>query len=253
MSEDRAAHTPSSMPAGLVGSVASAARILGYLGAAQTPLRLTQISRPLGINTSTCLNILRTLATEGFVRIDGAAKTYGLGRRIVELARDALNHEENLGGLRPAMEALALKYGVSVILWGRLDSEHLISLDAAVGEPLRSVHVRLGLRVPLLTGSMGRLFAAELDASRISRMFDAIAWQKPLDLGGYMRQVAEAAERGWALDAGYFNTGMWGIAVPIPHPGAPLDRILSAVLLTDQTDPAVIDGVAHDLIAAARA
>ncbi len=253
MPDSRPIHSQLNPPAGPVGAVTNAARILGHLGAAQTPLRLTQISRPLGINNSTCLNILRTLVAEGFVRIDGAAKTYGLGRRIVELARDALNHGENLGAMRPAMEALALKYGVTVMLWGRLGADHLILLSAAVGEPLRSIHVELGMRVPLLTGSMGRLFAAELDASRISRMFDAIRWEKPLDLGAYMREVAEASERGWALDAGFFNTAMWGIAIPVPHPGVPLDRVLSAVLLTDQRDPAAIDRIAHDLIAVGRA
>ena len=240
-------------PAGPVGAVTNAARILGHLGAAQTPLRLTQISRPLGINTSTCLNILRTLVAEGFVRIDGAAKTYGLGRRIVELARDALYLGENLGELRAAMEALALKYGVTVMLWGRLGAEHLILLAAAVGEPLRSIHAELGMRVPLLTGSMGRLFAAEMNLQQMRRMFDVIAWQKSLDFETYTRQVAEAAERGWALDDGYLNTAMWGIAVPVPHPGAPLDRILSAVLLTDQRDPSAIDRIAHDLIAVGRA
>src|SRR5476651_1754526 len=130
MPNSEAIHTPPSTPAGPVGAVTNAARILGHLGAAQMPLRLTQISRPLGINNSTCLNILRTLVAEGFVRADGAAKTYGLGRRIVELARDALNHGENLGALRPAMEALALKYGVTVMLWGRLGGEHLILLAA---------------------------------------------------------------------------------------------------------------------------
>jgi DNA-binding IclR family transcriptional regulator len=242
-----------SLLAGPVGAVANAARILGHLGTAKAPLRLTQISRPLGINNSTCLNILRTLVTEGFVRIDGATKTYGLGRRIVELARDALNHGENLRTLRPAMEALALKYGVTVMLWGRLGAEHLVLLAAAVGEPLRSIHAELGMRVPLLTGSMGRLFAAELDPPRLSRMFDTIAWQRPLDLGTYMRQVAEANERGWALDDGYLNTAMWGISVPMSHPGARLDRTLSAVLLTDQRDPVAIDRIAHDLIAVGRA
>ncbi len=232
----------------------NAARILGHLAASRGPLRLTQISRPLGINTSTCLNILRTLVTEGFVRVDAATKTYGLGRRIVELARDALNHGENLGALQPAMERLAQRYGITVMLWGRLDPEHLILLATAVGEPLRSIHVELGMRVPLLTGSMGRLFAAELDGGgRFSRMFDAIKWQKPLDFETYLQQVEMAADRGWVLDAGHFNTAMWGIAAPVAHLGTPLDRAINAVLLTDQRDPAAIDRIAHDLIAVGRA
>ncbi|MDB5396628.1 MAG: hypothetical protein JWM91_4134 [Rhodospirillales bacterium] len=246
-------HKQPPIQAGPVGAVANATRILGYLAEEKGPLRLTQISRPLGINNSTCLNILRTLVAEGFVRIDGAGKTYGLGRRIVELAREALNHGENLGTLRPAMDAIALKYGVTLMLWGQLDSDNLILLAASVGEPLRSIHAELGIRVPLLTGSMGRLFAAELDPVALRRQFDAIAWQKPLDFDTYLRQVEETAARGWALDAGYLNTAMWGISVPVAHPDAPLDRAINAVLLTDQRDPAAIDRIAHDLISVGRA
>src|ERR1700722_12761901 len=117
---------------GPVGAVANAARILGYLAAMKGPLRLTQISRPL--------------VAEGFVRIDGAGKTYALGRRIVELAREALNHGENLEILRPAMDAIALRYGVTLMLWGRLDADNLILLAVSVGEPLRSIHAELGIR-----------------------------------------------------------------------------------------------------------
>ena len=232
-----------------VGAVASATRILGYLGAAPAPLRLTQISRPLGINASTCLNILRTLAAEGFVRVDGATKTYGLGRRIVELARDALSHGENLGSLRPAMEALARRYGITIMLWGRLDPEHLILLATAVGEPLRSIHAELGMRVPLLTGSMGRIFAGEMDAETLRRRFDAVVWQKPLDFETYRREVQITSDRGWALDAGYFNTAMWGISVPASRRGAQIDQVINAVLLADQHDSATIDRIAQDLLA----
>jgi len=232
-----------------VGAVANAARILGYLGAAKSPLRLTQISRPLGINNSTCLNILRTLVAEGFVRVDAAAKTYGLGRRIVELARDALNHGENLGALRPAMEALATKYGITLMLWGRLDAEHLILLAAAVGEPLRSIHAELGMRVPLLTGSMGRIFAAGLDRKTQRRLFDAVKWQKPMNFDAYLREVDETAERGWSLDAGSFTSAMWGLSAPASRNGEQVDRVISAVLLSDQHDQATIDRIARDLMA----
>lgn len=235
-----------------VGAVANAAKILAHLGAATTPLRLTQISRPLGINTSTCLNILRTLVAEGFVRLDPAAKTYGLGRRIVELARHALNQGENIGALRPAMDALAQKYGVTLMLWGRIGPEHLILLAASIGDPLHGIHAELGLRVPLLTGSMGRLFAPTLEPARLRRMFDTVAWQKPLDFEAYLHQVAEAAERGWALDAGYFYTSAWGISVPIAAPGAPADRAINAVFLADQRDSAAIGSIAQELMAVAR-
>jgi DNA-binding IclR family transcriptional regulator len=236
-----------------VGSVASAARILGFLGASEGPLRLTQISRPLGVNTSTCLNILRTLAAEGFVTIDAGAKTYRLGRRIVELARHALNHDESLGALRPAMEALARRYGITVMLWGRLDPENLILLAASAGEALFSIHAQLGIRVPLLTGSMGRLFADGLDRDTLRRLFKGIAWQKPLDFETYLNEVAEASDRGWALDAGYFNSAMWGLSAPVSRHGGRLDRVVNAVLLTDQHDLATIGRIARELSALGRA
>ncbi len=249
---EMAGAAPSMDTGGPVGAVANAARILGHLGSAPGPLRLTQISRPLGINTSTCLNILRTLVAEGLVRNDATTKTYRLGRRIVELARNALNREDNLGSLRHARDAVARLHGITIMLWGRLDSESLILLAASVGEPLRGLHAEIGIRVPLLTGSMGRLFAAELNPIELRRRFDAVAWQRPPDFDSYLRQVGEAAQRGWALDAGHQDTVFWGISVPVVHPGTRLDRAISAVLFTDQQNAAPIERIAQDLLMLAR-
>jgi DNA-binding IclR family transcriptional regulator len=235
-----------------VGAVANAAKILHYLGAARAPLRLTQISRPLGINTSTCLNILRTLADQRLVRADRTAKTYSLGRGIVELARDALNYGENLGEIRPAMEDLAQRHGVTVMLWGRVDAEDLILLAIASGEPLRSIHAEVGLRVPLLSGSMGRLFAGDIDLIALHRLFCGIAWKKPMDLDSYLDEVYQAANRGWALDAGYYDSAIWGLSAPASPAGGPVDRVVSVALLANQHEQAIVEKIAKDLIAVGR-
>jgi len=108
------------------------------------------------------------------------------------------------------------------------------------------------MHVPLLTGSMGRLFAAGMNSEELRARFQAIGWQRPLEFETYQDQVAEAAERGWAVDAGYLSPNTWGASAPVPHPGRPLDRVVSVMLLTGEPDPRTVEPIMRDLVAASR-
>ena len=66
--------------------MAKAATILRFLRATQGPATVTQITRAVKINPSTCFNILRTLIQEDFVQFDATAKTYQLSLGRVALA-----------------------------------------------------------------------------------------------------------------------------------------------------------------------
>lgn len=76
---NEAAGESSRPPVKLVGAVVSALDIMRFLAQADEPLRLAQISRSLGLNNSTCFNILRTLELEGIVEFDRLSKLYRAG------------------------------------------------------------------------------------------------------------------------------------------------------------------------------
>ena len=63
-------------------AVRRAASILWELADGSTPMSLSQISRAVDVIPSTCLHILRELATARFVSYDPGSKTYQLGSGI---------------------------------------------------------------------------------------------------------------------------------------------------------------------------
>lgn len=221
---------------GPVGSVASAFRILDHLAEAPRPLRLKDIAGDLGLNTSTCLNILRTMTRAGVVHNDRTAKTYAPGLGLASLARAALSRDARLAVARPLMAALARNRGLTIMFWRRLTSREMVLLHIASGDDAWQVQVQVGSRAPLLQGSMGRLMATRttMTERELRDMFAALDWDQPLSFEAFMAQAETALRRGWATDEGNFHRSMASISVPILDEDGGVTSLLSAAMFAGQ-------------------
>jgi DNA-binding IclR family transcriptional regulator len=114
-----------------VPAVAAAIRILRHLAVAPAPLGVTPLARALGLNTSTCFNILRTLAQGELVRFDADAKTYALDLGLVDLARAAFARGAEIAQAQPMMRQLALRHGVTVTLWRPAGPDRMVLTQVA--------------------------------------------------------------------------------------------------------------------------
>jgi DNA-binding IclR family transcriptional regulator len=233
----------------VVGSVASAFRILDCLADSPRPLRLKDIAGALGLNTSTCLNILRTMTRAGVVHNDRGAKTYSPGLGLASLARAALLRDARLTAARPLMEALARKRGLTVMLWRRFSSREMVLLHVASGDDAWQVQVQVGSRAPLLQGSMGRLMATQTDLAQpeLRDMFEALKWDRPISFDEFMAQAEAARGRGWATDEGYFHRSMASISVPVMDEDGGVTSLLSAAMFAGQYQAEFSAEIVEDL------
>jgi DNA-binding IclR family transcriptional regulator len=234
---------------GPVGSVASAFRILHHLAESPRPLRLKDIAGALELNTSTCLNILRTMTRAGVVHNDLGSKTYSPGLGLAALARAALSRDARVAAARPLMEALARKHGLTVMLWRRLAAKEMVLLLIASGDDAWQVQVQVGSRAPMLQGSMGRLMATqtELSEPELRDIFDALQWDRPISFDEFMAQAKDALKRGWATDEGYFHRSMVSISVPIVEADGSIKSLLSAAMFAGQYRPDLSTEIVEDL------
>ncbi|HEY2359446.1 MAG TPA: helix-turn-helix domain-containing protein [Phenylobacterium sp.] len=201
-----------------VGAVDNAMAIISHLAGADRPLKLTQISRDLGINGSTCLNILRTLESHGMVSLDPRDKTYVNGPELLNLAKRSTQRGTELDLLLPIMESIAGEFAVHVSLWRRLDPDHLTLVLAAESSSAARIAMTIGQRRPVIYGAMGRVisaFAEDVDEAYVREHFDGLRWAQPLQLEAYLKQVSDARRRGWALDKGNAAVGLQVISAPI--------------------------------------
>lgn len=247
--------TETGRPPYTVGAVLSAARILRYLGDQDEPVRLVRIASALGINPSTCLNILRTLTDEGLVCQQVSGKVYSLGPGLIELAHRELRRGEDLNLIRPMIDRLARKRRVSILLWRRIGHDVLVLAACAVSDAVLHIRGDVGVQVPLLTGSMGRILASSggLDDTMLRECFAKVEWQKSIDFDTYMEQVEQARVRGWSVDSGYTSSTLSGLSAPIPNLGAPTERVLTATFLAEQFSDHELEAIARDLVEVANA
>jgi DNA-binding IclR family transcriptional regulator len=210
----------------VVPSARNAARIVRRLAQAPDGLRLVEIARELGINTSTCLNILRTLVDEGFVDLASSGRSYRLGLGLLGLMSEVLERGDAQRLVRPLLERLAARYGMTAILWRR-DADGLEVLLSASPPGVIGLSAPEGARTPLLAGSVGRVIAAfgGLPVDELRRRFAEVDWQAPLSFEDYMAQVDETQEQGWAVDRGELQRNIVGLAAPVLT-AAPVQRVL---------------------------
>ncbi len=204
-------------PATPVNAVASAMKILSDLSRREAPVGVTQLARELKLNTSTCFNILQTLAQGELVRMDPATKTYAIGMGIVDLARDMLARDSELPIIRPMMERIARTHGITVVLLKRTGPDDLTVVELAIGDGPMRITLSIGQNVPLLLGASGLLMAAfsGFSETELRTRFDRLAPFRELPFAEFQRNVEQTRARGWAVDEGHFVRGTVSVSVPL--------------------------------------
>lgn len=245
-----AADASKSGPSGkLVGAVTGAVKILRYLSSATVPVGVSRIAKDTKINTSTCFNILRTLAVEDLVTFDPLTKTYSTSLGIMELARGATAMSGDLSSVRPLMERVANARNVTLTLWQPVSATRKVLVFSALARSAMRIQMTLGQRVPIFVGATGRLFAAfsEISEHDLEQRFREINWNRPLSFEEFKRQVAEARETGWAHDDGNFAAGTMQIAVPILDNEGRAVMAVTATMFAGAYREELVPGLVEDL------
>jgi len=244
----RAAPTPRNVK--MVRPVVNAIMILRYLTTVTKPISLSSVARQLKLNTSTCYYILQTLVTERLVTFDRDSRTYTIGIGLFDLSQAALAEGGTVPVVRPLMENLARRYGITVTVWRRVDDNRLMLVALAESDANMRIHMNIGQRVPLLLGAMGRVMAAygELEEAEIRRRFGELRWQNPLKLETYMRQARKAKRDGWAVDDSHLANGTMTISVPVFDRFERVHMACSATMFSEQHPAAQTALIAKELM-----
>jgi len=229
----------------IVKPAANAIRILKYLVEAGGPTRSVTISRSLGLNASTCFNILRTLVLEEVVEFDPVAKTYTVGVGLTTLVGNLLTEGQRVAAATPQMRDLATRYNVTVTLWKRLGPDKIVLVKSVPSPANVRIEMAEGQRLPVLMASTGRVMAPHLGWSRkeLKAAFKALRWQTPLTFEDYWQQVEAADKRGWASDQGYFTKGVQTIAAPVFDRAGEVAFTIVAVMLLGQYEDGALDEI----------
>lgn len=204
-------------PDKLVGALSSGLRVLRYLASSSTPLGVTRIAKDLGLNASTCFNLLKTLVHERLVTFDESTKTYSLGLGLVELARGSLEKASYVRMMRPHLQELAERHNITTTLWQLAHDDRVVLVDLAESSSALRVHMSIGQRLPMYIAALGRCMAAHsnLSVTEIRRKISKLRWEDGPSFETYMREVEEARKNGYAVDHGNYVKGVITVSSPI--------------------------------------
>lgn len=234
-----AASADGSEPAtALVKPVANTIRIFRYLNQIGMPATVTEIARALQMNTSTCFGILRTLVAERVMAFDERTKCYSLGLGIVELAQSALSEEGKIEIIRPHLQRIADVFDISLTLWSLALRDRMLLTCVVQSSADLQIQIRIGQRLPLLHGAVGRLVAqsGKFTKDEVRERFRKLRWDAEPSFENYWKQSLEAAERGWSIDDSNFARGVISIATPVRTRSGEMSHGLVATMFKGRHD-----------------
>ncbi|MGD9861885.1 MAG: IclR family transcriptional regulator [Pseudodonghicola sp.] len=241
-------------PEKLVGALVNGLAILRYLQKTRGGVGVTQVARDLNLNPSTCFNLLRTLVHEGLASFDQTTKTYTLSMGVVSLAQGALDRENHIRVLHPELQRLALKFGVAMNLWQVVGEDRVLLVDRTEPTSTVQISMRIGQRLPMFVGALGRCLAAQSDLprSKMERRFNKIRLARPIDFETWYDEVQKVREAGFAVDRGHFSLGITTVAVGIPDANMQPFLAISAIGISEQIDDAKLEALSQDMLTLAR-
>lgn len=154
----------------MIQSLERAADIMSLAGSTRGGLRLSEISRELGLHTSTVFHLVRSLCALGFLRLDEKTKRYQIGRRIFSLASNCLDEVELIELVRPRIAALAEATGQSAhfAVWSRHD---VLVLCRDHGPAAFQLSERIGSIRPAYCTAIGRALLSGLNPGQLDEYF----------------------------------------------------------------------------------
>ncbi len=152
-------------------------RVLDILGAAATPMSLSDIARAMELSRSSAFRLVYTLRQMEFIREAEQANTYTLGARVLSLGFAYLNQQPITAIARPILAGLRDTTGVSTHL-SVLEGDDVLYL---VSHQARSGYVsnmRTGTRTQAFASAIGWCLLGAKNATELDTFAGAQIWHR---------------------------------------------------------------------------
>jgi IclR family KDG regulon transcriptional repressor len=211
--------TESMKERGGVQSIERAFSILEEVARHREGIRLGELSRRVGLHTSTTFHLVKTMLLLGYLRQMPDDKTYRIGTPLFKLAASCLDEVEMANIAKPILEDLSVATGESSHFAIR-SGDDIVVLARTVGSGAFQLMDRVGAVRPAHCTALGKILLAALDESQF-RGFLARRPPVPLtpktitDPDLLAAEIDAVRRNGIAYDDSEFNAEARCVAVPV--------------------------------------
>lgn len=219
-----------------IPSLMSAGDILRYLSSYRVrKATLTEITKKLGINKSTCYRILQTLVNMRMVIYDPDTKTFSLGPYLIVLGKRAEEFLDYMPIVKEYLKEIVSITGSTCALVQRLENEWFYLAKEEPNASFR-VTINVGQRFKLTSGSTGKLFLAYMNYDERQKIINNLGITKHtektiVDVEEFNKELLKIREQGYATSIEEHYLGIDGVAAPIIDSLGEVKMALTCILL----------------------
>lgn len=202
-----------------VPPVSRAIAVLRYIAAGNRCRNLSHAAKALGINRTTLIRILATLAEEDMIEEVPDSGGYRLGTSLIALAAQSLNERGILQVSRPVLRRLVDDLNLSAHL-GVIEGREIIYLARETPNSHLASMVREGTRLPAHATTIGRILLAQLPRAALHDLYKDVDLPAYTDktrtsLAALEEQLSADRARGVAWSVGFFEPEIGSAAAAV--------------------------------------
>lgn len=193
--------------------------LLRYIASGQRCRNTSATARELGINRTTLIRLLHTLAVEGMIESPDDGESWQIGPGMIALAAEALQSRDIVRIAQPVMERLSQSLALSSHL-GVIDGRDIIYLLREAPNAHLVSNVRAGSRLPAHATTVGRILLAQMSESAVRGLYAghtlaAYTTKTSTTLDSLLVQLAKDRMQGFAWSFGNYESGIGSCAVVV--------------------------------------
>lgn len=177
-----------------------------------TPLRVADLARTLGLSRTTTHRLAAALVERGYIA-HAERGLLTLGPMLLQLGFTAHRQIDMVRVARARMEALSAETGLCVFL-GRREGDHSLHLDRAAGRQRLELSTRPGDRRPVAQTGLGKALLFDENDAGLARLYAATG-QNDAAATRWVAEMRANIVRGHVVHDSVGNDGIRSIAAPI--------------------------------------
>jgi IclR family KDG regulon transcriptional repressor len=203
----------------IIQSVDRALQILDLFDEYETELKITEISKRLGLHKSTVHSLLKTLQSRGYIIQDPDSGKYRLGLKLMERGNLVLQGMDLRNIAKKILMELSLQTGLTVHLV-ILDGKEGVYIDKVEGASGVVMYSRIGRRVPIHSSAVGKVLVAFKQEQELTDILSDYVYtpHTPNTITNetdFLNELATVRIKGYAVDDQENERGVRCIAAPI--------------------------------------
>lgn len=224
----------------IIQSVERALQILDLFNEQATELKITEISKQMGLSKSTLHSLLKTLQLHGYIDQNPENGKYRLGMKLVERGHFVVGTMDIRQKAKSWLTTLSQETGQTTHL-GILDGNEGVYIEKIEGKQAAIAYSRIGRRLPVHATAIGKVLLAWLSEEECAAVLEGYVYQgftssTLTSRASLLAALQETRSNGYSMDNEENEPGVRCIAVPVWNHESRVIAALSLSTLTSRVN-----------------